>query len=96
MKSLGSLIQSKSRESQVLRGARAAQVVEEANAVLQEIFGEIISDQARAVYLKGRVLTVTCLSLTAARDIRLSEGQIINKINDKFGDLQVEKIHYLA
>ena len=61
-----------------------------------KFFGEEIVDQARAVYLKGRVLTITCLSLTAARDIRISEGRIINEINKRFDNLQVEKIRYLA
>mgnify|MGYP001566910982 CR=1 FL=1 len=96
MKSLGSLIQSKAQQSQILRGALSAQVVEAANLVLQNFFGEEIVDQARAVYLKGRVLTNTCLSLTAARDIRISEGRIINEINKRFDNLQVEKIRYLA
>lgn len=96
MQSLSNLIKSKAHNSSVLRGAFFAQVVATANQVLQKFFGEEIIDQARAVYLKGRLLTVTCLSLTAARDIRLNEGQIINEINEQIGSLQVEKIHYLA
>ena len=40
MKSLGSLIQSKAQQSQILRGALSAQVVEAANLVLQNFLAK--------------------------------------------------------
>ncbi|MBU1613367.1 MAG: DciA family protein [bacterium] len=96
MQSLGNILNFKAKRSPIMRSVVASMVVEKANHVLANMFGEHIIDFARAVYLKNKALTVACLSSVSAQEIRLHESKIVEEINKKMGDSVVDKIKYLA
>lgn len=75
---------------------QAAQVVEIAQAVFNDLFGPEKGSHAKPLYLKNRTLTVTCASSSVAQEIRLRQGDIVARINEKMGGNEVDRIRYLA
>lgn len=73
-----------------------SQVVEEAKIVLSEIFGAELSTQATPLFLKNRTLTISCSSSAIAQEIRLTQNQIVEKLNERLGRNEVDRIRYLA
>lgn len=74
----------------------AAEVVVFAQSVFDEIFGKELAKSAKPLFLKNRTLTVTCSSSAMAQEIRLKQGNIVEKINEKLGKKEVDRIRYLA
>ncbi len=95
MQSISALIQKKQNLSPLWKGVEASLIVEKANEILIDFLGAEAQNQARAVYYKNKVLTLACLSSVCAQEIRLSEKQIREKINQIFGSDTVEKLRYL-
>ncbi len=75
--------------------ATAALVVEEAGRLFTELFGSI-ANQIRPLYIKNRTLTITCSSAAVAQEIRLRQAEIVEGINAKLGQKEVDRIRYLA
>jgi len=73
-----------------------SQVVEESKVVLSEMFGEDLAKQATPLFLKNRTLTISCSSSAMAQEIRLNQVQIVEKLNEKLGRSEVDRIRYLA
>lgn len=94
---LGDALQKKVIKSGPLaRQVEASMVVLYAEEVLQEIFGAENAIHAKPLFLKNRTLTVTCSSSSMAQEIRLKQQLIVDKINDKLGKKEVDRIRYLA
>lgn len=74
----------------------ATAVVEAAEAVFREVFPEDLALHAKPLFLKNRTLTVTCTSSVLAQEIRLNQATIVQKINEKLGKSEVDRIRYLA
>lgn len=74
----------------------AAQVVEYTQEALTELFGEDLSQHARPLFLKNRTLTISCSSSVIVQEIRLNQTSIVEKINEKFGKIEVDRIRYLV
>ena len=68
--------------------------VEKANEILLAICGENIKDQAKAMYIKNKILNIACLSSIAAQEIKFKEKDLIAKINSN-GKV-VDKIRYIS
>ena|SRR3989339_229280 len=96
METLADILKQKSSASPLMRGVKTAMVLEEANGLLLEIFGESITDRARALCLKNKIITMACLSSVLAQEIRLNEKRILKELNTKFGQATVEKLRYLS
>ncbi len=75
---------------------QATQVVELAEAAFVELLGEELGSHAKPQFLKNRTLTVTCTSSTLAQEIRLRQKEIVEKINEKLGKNEVDRIRYLS
>lgn len=71
-------------------------IVGAAEAVFKEVFPEDLASHAKPLFLKNRTLTVTCTSSALAQEIRLRQGEIVDKINKKLGKSEVDRIRYLA
>lgn len=96
MKSLSSILKQKKGKSPILRGALIALTIEEANKILCELFGEEIKSYARAIYIKNKVLAISCAGSAAAQEIKINELKILAKIKEKFGPETIKKIKYVA
>jgi predicted nucleic acid-binding Zn ribbon protein len=96
MKSFGDILNNQSFNSSVLRTVQAAVVIQAAETVFKQFFGEAILDYAKPAYIQNKVLIVACLSSSAAQEIRLKEQDIIAYIKQKVPTVQLEKIRYLS
>lgn len=93
---LGDALQQKmSSHSTLKKQVEASDVVLFAEEVFKELFfGE--SKYVRPLFLKNRTLTITCNSTAIAQEIRLNQASIVEKINQKMGKTEVDRIRYLA
>ncbi len=67
-----------------------------AEVSLEEIFGEKNAKLAKPLFLKNRTLTITCQTLVIAQEIHLHQQEIVDKINQKLGKKEVDRIRYLT
>lgn len=74
----------------------AAMVVESAKEMLEEILGKDLARHAKPLFLKNRTLTITCSSSVVAQAVRLNQKAMVEKINEKLGKKEVDRIRYLA
>lgn len=95
MDSINDLIKSKGEESPILRGAKAALTVEEANRIIINLFGPDSKNYVEAVYLQNGVLGVLVRGTAAASEIKLNQDKILAEICNKFGADSVKKIRFL-
>ena len=84
-----------SNQSNMKKQAATAQIVQIAENVFAEVFGKH-AIHAKPLFLKNRTLTVTCSSSTVAQEIRVNQAKIVEKINEKLGKNEVDRIRYLA
>ncbi len=89
------LHQKLSSHTPLKRQVEASQIVEIANEVFAELFGDQ-GKNAKPLFLKNRTLTVTCSSSAIAQEIRLRQVEIVAKLNEKMGKTEVDRIRYLA
>lgn len=84
------------KNSPLKKQLESAEVIEIASAALLELFGEELSKNAKPLFLKNRTLTISCTSSSMAQEIRLNQTEIVQKINEKLGKNEVDRIRYLA
>lgn len=82
--------------SKVGKQVDAALVIEHTNTVLADLFGSELAAEAKPLFLKNRTLTITCTSSAMAQELRLNQAAIVEKINEKLGKEEVDRIRYLA
>lgn len=91
---LGNILNKSTKRYSFVKGVRAVLVIDKFHKIINDIWGEDISEQAKALHLKDKKLTIACLSSVATQEIRLHESEILEKLNKEFGDGMVEKIRY--
>ena len=96
MNSLSDLLKNRNLNSPLVRGVRAAQVIAAAEKILTEQFGPEIMTSAAPAYYKNQILSIACLSSSAASEIRMRENSIIGSINQAVPGAQITKIRYLS
>ncbi len=92
LKSLFNILDKQAVKSNLLKGALKALTVEEADSVLQKIFGEEIKQFAHAAFIKDRILSIACRGSAAAQEIKMRQDEIIKTINQNTGETSVERI----
>jgi predicted nucleic acid-binding Zn ribbon protein len=94
---LGDALQNKLIHNDPLKNQiESAEVVEIVKSVMVELFGEDLAKDANPLFLKNRTITISCASSVIAQEIRLNQADIVQKINDKLGKNEVDRIRYLA
>ena len=96
LQSLGNILQSSPSRSPLVKGVQAAMVVEAANNLIRDFWGEAGERYARALYVKSKILTIACLSSSMAQEIKLREREIVEKLNRSQGAKMIEKVRCLA
>ncbi|MBP9694804.1 MAG: DUF721 domain-containing protein [Candidatus Magasanikbacteria bacterium] len=94
---LGSALSGKmSSQTPLKKQVESSLVIEFAQNALNELFGEDQAKHAKPLFLKNRTLTITCSTSSIAQEIRLNQQALVDKINDKLGKKEVDRIRYLA
>lgn len=91
---LKNLLSNRMKRAGISRQVLAAQAVEKFNKILAEIFGPGILKKARAIYLRNKVLTVSCLSSVLIQEIYLKRNKIIRELNHQLGGEVVETLKF--
>ncbi len=73
-----------------------SEVLNHSTQVFVDLFGEDLGSQAKPLFLKNRTLTVSCSSSEIAQEIRTNQAVIVEKINDKLTNPEVDRIRYLV
>ena len=84
------------KDSPLQKQLEETDIVEIAQGGFEEMFGKEIAPQAKPLFLKNRTLTVSCSSSTIAQEIRLNQAELVEKMNEKLGKKEVDRIRYLA
>jgi predicted nucleic acid-binding Zn ribbon protein len=71
-------------------------VIEVAQDVFREVFGDSQVELIKPLFFKNRTLTVTCSSSIIAKEIRINHASIVAKINKKLGANEIDRIRYLV
>lgn len=66
-----------------------------AEAVLVEVLGTENNGFVKPLFLKNRTLTVACTKVDLAPSIREKQQVIVEKLNEKIGKNEVDRIRYL-
>lgn len=77
------------------RPVEVGAVVEYAEEAVAEILGKDKINEAKPLFLKNRTLTITCSSSAMAQEVCLHQQEILDKINQKLGKTEVDRIRYL-
>jgi predicted nucleic acid-binding Zn ribbon protein len=94
---IGDTLQDKVNQNKPLqKQMEAGQIVEIAEEIFKDLFGAEEAIHVKPLFLKNRTLTVTCSSSTVAQEIRLNQGEIVDRINEKMGKKEVDRIRYLS
>lgn len=93
---ISSLLWGSIRRAGVEKEVLAALVIKEAKKVLAEKFGERIFKKIKILSFKNGILSISVLSSVIAQEIKINEGNLLGKINKKFGKKIVENFRFTA
>lgn len=93
---IGDALQDRVGNKSIQKSVDASMVINAAEEVFKDMFGEEQAFHANPQFLKNRTLTVTCTSSIMAQEIRLKQKKIVKNINDKLGKDKVDRIRYLS
>lgn len=91
---LKNLLQRNVRQSGISHQVLAAQALEKFNEVVIEVMGPGVARRAKGMYLRGKILTVGCLSSVVTQEIYLRRGKIIKELNRRLGGGVVEELKF--
>ncbi|MFH2136653.1 MAG: DUF721 domain-containing protein [Patescibacteria group bacterium] len=91
---LKNILAQNARQSGISQQVLAAQVIEKFNQILVEVFGPGVGRRARAMYLRGKILTVGCLSSVVTQEIYLKRGKLIKELNKRLGGEAVTDLKF--
>lgn len=94
--SFKNLAQQKITNNNTWKQAKESLVIEYANKLLRDSFGEKIENKARAVYFKDHVLTIAVLSDKILGELELSKHQFLTAINAHFHQNTVKDLQFLS
>src|SRR3989338_9937430 len=85
-----------SKNKPLQKQLEASFVIETAVQIFEELFGMESKKFVKPLFLKNRTLTISCTNSVFAQEIRLRQNEILEKINLKLGDKEVDRIRYLS
>lgn len=92
-KKLGSILPKRLRQTGIHSGVQAARVIDVANNVLCELFGnEITKNQARAVSCRHKQLRIATMNASLRQELMVRQKDIIQRINKTLGQEYVERV----
>ena|SRR3989338_2611355 len=93
---IGKLVQNAVGRTGLGDQVQASLVLEQAQKVLAQFFGNDADARMKPLYVKRKVLTVSCISSVAAQELKLREKDIIKAINKESGETAVERLRFFA
>lgn len=94
--SIDKIIHKKFGGSPLKKQVTAALVCEEFDKLMIRVIGKKMENMARTIYLKDKILSVACLSPVVAQELKMREGELLERINQKMGGEIVERLRLLT
>ena len=95
MDTIGNILSGRKGKTGIMKSIASSMVVEFVSQWIQSQWGAAANDQARVVSLKGKTVTIACLSAAMANEIKFHERALLAAINRKFGEDTVIKFKFL-
>lgn len=92
--SIGQILNSRPEKSPLMQQVKAAMVLERVKEFLIQEFGNGILSKVKPVYVRDRVLTISCLSSVISQEIKYREKRILSLVNKEFGNRTIERIRF--
>lgn len=89
------LLDSSINRAKIRPELEAVRVMNLFQELAKSCWGEVISSEMKALYIKNGCLTVAVLNNIYAQEIRLKEADFVREINTKMGKIIVVKIRCL-
>lgn len=93
---INQIISNKFSNNPLAKKVTASLVCEEFNKLIVTIWGKKIENNAQAIYLKDKILTIAALSPVVAQELKIREGELLNRLADKFGQGVVDRLRLLT
>ena len=91
--SIGDLLPGRIKQSGLLRDIQAAIVLQKANSLLEEMFGEgVLQTGIKAVGVKFKILHVAVIGQPYYQELRMREQDYLSLLRQRLGNNMVEKI----
>jgi len=92
--SIGNLVDGSLQRTGVSKQVRTLVVLEKFNDLFFDKWGDQVRGKVQAIYIRNKVLTVSCMNSVMAQEIQLHSHLFIKEINKEFGEV-VERIRFL-
>lgn len=96
MEPIGNILARNIKQSGIHRQVESSAIVNSFAEVAEEVIGRNVAKKSQALYFKGGILNIACLSSVLSQELQLNQKKIINKINKKFNSPVVEKLRFLS
>ena len=94
MKPISELLSNAVARANIGQQVEAAHVVAAAEQAIHELFPHETAT-VRALSVKNKVLTISCVSAALAQEIKMREKVITERVNRECGAVLMERIRYL-
>lgn len=92
MKHIKDLLNSNIKQSGLSKQIETSLIIAEFEKIIKEIFGQSILERFKAVYIKNKILFVSCGSSALAQELNLQKGEILNRVNNKYDQAVLQDI----
>jgi len=96
MKALKNILKKQFSTSPLLKKINLSLILKFSNDLLEDQFKFDTKIQVRAMQIKDKTLMVACLDENILSELKSKENNIIDIINNHFGEKIIENIRYLA
>lgn len=74
---------------------QASLIVESANDFIKEFWGKKGTEQAKAQFIKNKVLTIMASNASMAQEIKFKQNRFMDSVNEKYKDRVVTRLTIL-
>ena len=95
MFNIGSLVSSVVKKAGIKDEVKGGQAINYFKELKDSYLGED-GESVKVMYLKNNCLVIACLSDEIVEKLKENEGEILSKINNRFGEGRIRNINYLT
>lgn len=97
MQGISGILQSAFKKRSVLsKQVQAGMVVEFVNQLIQEYWGKKGAEQARAKFIKNKIMTIFTVNSGMSQEIKFKQNKILDTVNEKFGERVLNQLRIVA
>jgi hypothetical protein len=95
MDTIKNLLAKRMKQSGLSRQVGTALLVEYAEQIIKDTFGEVVARKMKPLYFKNSILNIACLSSAASQEFNFKKPEIIKELNQKWGSDIVKDIRLI-